>query len=328
MFNKARIRLTLLYLLMIMLVSGAFSFVVYRIEMVEIERFEQMQRVRMERRYGLPPRTIIGVDEEAINEAKDRLILMLVFINGGILFFSGGLGYLLAGRTLKPIALMVEEQSRFISDASHELRTPLASLKIAMEVFLRDKKTTLKDAKELVGKSLGQVNRLQKLSENLLELTRLKKQNTQIVNLLEVINRATEQVKGLAKNRKIKININGENEVVKGDKELFVNLFVILLDNAIKYSHDKDEVNIDIKKIEGNILVNVTDRGIGISQKDLPHIFDRFYRADLARSKSDSGGYGLGLSIAKQIVTMYNGSIAVKSEINKGSLFSVKLQTA
>lgn len=328
MFNKARIRLTLLYLLMIMLVSGAFSFVVYRIEMVEIERFEQMQRVRMERRYGLPPRTIIGVDEEAINEAKDRLILMLVFINGGILFFSGGLGYLLAGRTLKPIAVMVEEQSRFISDASHELRTPLASLKIAMEVFLRDKKTTLKDAKELVGESLGQVNRLQKLSENLLELTRLKKQNTQIVNLLEVINKATDQVKVLAKNRKIKINISGENEKVKGDKELFVNLFVILLDNAIKYSHDKGEVNISIKKTDDYVLVNVVDQGIGISQKDLPHIFDRFYRADLARSKSDSGGYGLGLSIAKQIVTMYNGSIAVKSEINKGSLFSVKLQTA
>jgi two-component system phosphate regulon sensor histidine kinase PhoR len=97
------------------------------------------------------------------------------------------------------------------------------------------------------------------------------------------------------------------------------------LDNAIKYSPEKAKVIISAGKSDGNVLISIRDKGPGIDKKDLPHIFDRFYRADSTRSKEKASGYGLGLSIAKQIAEMHHGSISVESAAKKGTSFTVKL---
>src|SRR3989344_3853916 len=128
MFKSARLTLTAWYLAIIMVISIAFSLMIYRVLLIEVIRFERAQRVRIERRmqfFNSP----IPVSLELIEEIKQRLIFRLFMVNIGIMVISGGLGYFLAGRTLKPIKEMVDEQNRFISDASHELRTPLTSLK-------------------------------------------------------------------------------------------------------------------------------------------------------------------------------------------------------
>ena len=129
MFQNARIKLTLWYLLIIMLVSFLFSIGVYKILTREVERFARIQRFRMERGFGenhviLPP----NLDSDFVSETKERIAATLSTIDFVILIISGALGYFLAGKTLLPIKSMLDEQNRFITDASHELRTPLTAL--------------------------------------------------------------------------------------------------------------------------------------------------------------------------------------------------------
>ncbi len=292
MFNSARLKLTAWYLLVIMAVSIAFSGMIFQIQVAEWQRIE--------RRFHF----------EVVSEATERLTIFLIIINGGILITAGGLGYVLAGRTLKPIKEMVDDQNRFIGDASHELRTPLTAIKSALEVNLTDKKL-LKDC-------LEQVDKLQSLTEGLLQLSK-DNPKFESVKLAMVIEDAIKVVGPKAKPKNITIKSIGVSSSVKGDKNSLTDLVTILLDNAVKYSPKKSTVTVETDKSG----FSISDQGIGIEQKDLPHIFDRFYRADSARTKSDGGGYGLGLSIAKKIVDANHGSIKVESKLDSGTTFSV-----
>ncbi len=340
MFGKARLKLTVWYLLIIMLVSVGFSAVIYKVLTVELDRFSRLQRLRIERRLSgeeftpleprfrnTPPRIL--TDPELVEETKRRLIFFLAIVNGGILVVSGGLAYFLAGKTLKPIKDMVDEQNQFISNASHELKTPLTSLKSAMEVHLRDKRLTLTDAKKLIKENIEEVNKLQSLSEGLLRLASYQKPNNNTkfekVSLALIIKRSIQKVKPQAVKREITIKDKSQDFEFEADRYALTDLLIILLDNAIKYSQKRKSVTITSKKTDGSILITVSDQGVGISEQDLPHIFDRFWRADSARSRDKTSGFGLGLSIAKKIAQSHRGDITVESKLGKGSAFTVRL---
>jgi two-component system sensor histidine kinase CiaH len=314
-----------------MLVSGMFSVVIYRMLSSEIERFDQLQRTRIERRMPetVPPFHIPEMTPELLTETKQRILLMLAFVNCGIFVFAGLLGYVLAGKTLAPISEMMDEQNRFISDASHELRTPLTSLKSAFEVYLRSRAPTIDEAKTVVSESIEEVNKLQSLSESLLDLAQYEKPNGSMpfetINLSRVIRGAIKRVESKAKQKTIHIAPSLRNISIQGNAYGLTDLFTILLDNAVKYSHENGTIRILMKKTDHAVDVSIQDNGIGISVSDIPHIFNRFYRADNARSKNQTGGYGLGLSIAQKIVSIHNGSIHVTSNIGKGSTFIVHL---
>ena len=332
MFDRARLKLTLWYLLIVMLISTAFSIVIYKVLTKEFERFARIQRLRIEGRiFEKRPILPHTIDPELVRETKKRLGVMLILVNAGIVVLSGATGYFLAGRTLAPIQEMVDEQNRFISDASHELKTPLTSLKTAMEVFLRNKNYTHEEAKTLIAENIQEVNKLQHLSEELLHLAYYEKptNNTlsEICNLDSIIVHAIKKVSPIAKQKRMTIVNRFDTETVhiRGNKDALVNLFVILLDNAIKYAPAKTTITITARKTTTHIALSITDQGIGISEKDIPHIFNRFYRADTSRSKID--GYGLGLAIAQKIVDAHKGSIQVKSMVQKESTFTVTLPT-
>src|SRR3989344_910688 len=339
MFISARIKLTAWNLLIIMFISLFFSLVIYRVLTQEFERFERQHRFRIERQFNqdyFPPpgfrqRFTLRLDPELIKETKNRLKFMLIIINSGILVISRGLAYFLAGRTLRPIKDMVEEQNRFISDASHELRTPLTSLKTAMEVSLRDKNLSLMQAKKLISENVDEVNKLQSLSDQLLRLAQFEKPKGNLIfekiNLHQVVQTAVNKIRPIAKikNISIKTKFQDRNIDISGHKESLVDLFVILLDNAVKYSPRASGVEIKTWSNDGSAQASVTDKGIGISKQDLPLIFDRFYRAETARSKNRAYGYGLGLSIAKKIINLHKGIINVKSEDKTGTIFTVQL---
>jgi signal transduction histidine kinase len=327
-----------------MSLSIIFSVLIFKAWTIEIDRFERAQRFFIERRLQegslpVPPppdgrRALLfngdQMNPELIAETKQRILLMLVAANAGILVITGGLGYFLAGRTLKPIREMIDEQNRFITDASHELKTPLTALRSEFEVAILDeKKLQLKETKHLIKSGFEEIVNLQVLAENLIELTQQQKKigslKTDDVSLLEVIEAALKRVVPLARKRQIAINNQVDDFVLKGETQSLTELFVILLDNAIKYSDKNSEVTLTSGKTDHHIEVEVRDTGIGIDEKDIPHIFDRFYRADKSRSKTP--GYGLGLSIAKKIIETHRGSISVESKINKGTKFIVKLPT-
>lgn len=328
MFRQARLKLTAWYLLIIMLVSISFSMVIYKALMNEVDRFARMQKSRIERRFRVTP-LLPSSDPELIEEIQQHLIFTLIVVNGGIFILSGALGYLLAGRTLKPIKEMLEEQNRFISDASHELRTPLTSIKSALEVNLRDSHLTLKDARTLMAESIDEVNKLQSLSNGLLQLAQYQKPNGHTsfapLSLGEIVKKAIHKTELLAKEKKIWIKDDVQDETVEGEKEGLIDALVILLDNAIKYSKPKTTIEISSRTTDGFVDIAVSDHGIGINAKDIPHIFDRFYRADAARSQVSGGGYGLGLPIAKKIIDLHHGLLTVQSQPEQGSTFTMRL---
>ena len=310
MFKEARIKLTAWYLVIIMAISIFFSLIIYRGAILELNRIENMQRLR--RPANAP---VVIIDPDIVRETKSRIALSLFVLNAVILGFSGISGYFLAGKTLDPIAEMVDEQKEFVANASHEFRTPLTSLKTEIEVALRDKKLTLFEAKRLLGSNLEDVERITKLSNSLLRLNKF--QNGDIpfakVDLAWVAKRA------IGKN---KVKSDLKRSVVTGNEDSLIELVAILIDNAFKYGGRTKSVEVRTKS--GGIL-EVEDHGIGISASDFPHIFDRFYRSDKSRG---TDGYGLGLSIAKSIVDLHGGKISVLSTPTKGSIFTVNLRSA
>lgn len=330
MFRSARLKLTTWYLLIIMLISFGFSGMIYRVLTAELDRFSRLQRLRIERRFGQEILRLQNyIDPDLAEETKWRLIVILLMINGGILFVSGGLAYFLAGKTLRPISQMLDEQNRFITDASHELKTPITSLKTALEVHLRDKNLNLGEAKKLFRENLEEVNKLQLLTERLLQLASFQSSpnlfRPESLSLNSIIRESVKRVKIKAAEKGVEIKTSDKDINFEGDKSQLTELLVILLDNAIKYSKAGGQVKVSAERCGRMISIAVADRGIGIGEKDLPHIFDRFYRADSARSKNGTGGYGLGLAIAKKIAENHHGTIVAESKIGKGSVFTVKL---
>jgi signal transduction histidine kinase len=224
---------------------------------------------------------------------------------------------------------MVNDQKTFIGNASHELRTPLTSLKTEIEVALRDQKMTTAEARKLLKSNLEDVDSMQRLSNYLLELNRYEnseiKLETKKIELSGIIQKSIEKVKPVADKQKIKIKKTLVKVYVKGNEDALIELSKILIENAIKYSSPGKSIEIKTKK---NGIFEVKDNGIGIAEKDVPYIFNRFYRVEPSRSKLKVDGYGLGLSIAKSIVDKLGGKIRVVSKIEKGSTFSIQLQLA
>lgn len=331
MFKKARLKLTAWYLLIIMVISFSFSALIYQLINIEISRFANSQRNRFEKQFVLndiprPPKIII--DDDLIEETKQRLLINLFIINGIILIASGSLSYFLAGITLSPIQKMTEDQKQFISDASHELRTPLTALKSLFEVSLRDKKITLSDTKKVIQQGIDQTDKLKNLSDSLLELSRFDNQklvSTKPILIKEIITDAVSQLKSKADKKNIKILTKIGSQKVVGNYEKLVELLIIFIDNAIKYSPDDTKINLVAISGKKNLSIKIIDQGIGIDQKDLPHIFDRFYQASNSRTKNSDSGYGLGLSIAKQIIDLHHGKIEVESKLNHGTTFIIHL---
>lgn len=329
MFKIARIKLTAWYLLIIMSISILFSLAIFYILNNEIDDSYR----RLAHRYFDLNQQFFSVypppqlDLSAWEEAKNRIKLELIYINLVILVVSATAGYFLAGRTLKPIKTMVGEQTRFVADSSHELRTPLTSLMTSIEVGLRNKKLNLSQAKALLKSNLEDVNNLKSMSDDLLILARaddsINGKNFQLLAVPEVVDEAIKKVFSLAKKKDIKINQKVEDIEIAGSKDELVRLLVIFLDNAIKYSKSKSQVLIKTFSTDHQIKISIQDFGIGISEEDLPYIFDRFFRVD--KSRSETEGYGLGLAIAQKIIKKYKGEILVESKLNKGTNFTIIL---
>jgi len=331
MFKKARLKLTAWYLLIIMTISLSFSAFIYKSFTLELHgRLSAIERRLELRRLGFaPPPGEVELFISDINEARERVFYTLLYTNAVIFVLSAGAGYFLAGKTLTPIEASMEEQKRFVSDASHELKTPLTSLQTSIEVALRDKKLNTPEARRVLRENLDDIENLKNLSSNLLSLSRYQQDHNfftiEKVDVEDAASAAVKIITPLAKNKKIKLGASIENCTIFTNREGLVKLITILLDNAVKYTPSKGKVWLTVEKDNKNLTITVKDTGVGISKQDIPHIFDRFYRVDKSRSKVETPGFGLGLSIAKRITDLNKGSIEVTGAPQKGSIFTVKL---
>ena len=230
---------------------------------------------------------------------------------------------ILANNAVKPLDEAYRKQKEFVSDASHELKTPLSVLLTYIEILQQQPQ----NAKALQVMK-DETKNMSGLIENLLALTRLEnteKPTTQELNAADIIIPLVERLNTVHKDRKQPIKIICSKDIkVKMSQQHFERLLTILLDNALKYTPADKEILIKAATGEHNAKIEIADKGIGIKNDDLPHIFERFYRADKGRNRQN-GGFGLGLSLALDIVQKYKGRIKVQSEFGKGTTFFINL---
>jgi heavy metal sensor kinase len=222
--------------------------------------------------------------------------------------------------------------TQFTADASHELRTPLALLRTSAEVALRRPRRE-EDYREVLESIVAACGEMTLLLENLLQMARAdagaEALNFRRVDLIGCLRKVQEQGAILAEAKEIRVASDFEEEAVwiDADAAAIERVFLIFIDNAVKYTHPGGKISVRYQKSHNAALVEIGDTGIGVSDKDLPHIFERFYRADPARSR-EQGGVGLGLSIANWIVEKHGGAIHVESTPGMGSVFQVHLPFA
>ena len=222
----------------------------------------------------------------------------------------------------------LDDMRRFTADAAHELRTPLAVLRTELEVALRSPRTA-SDYQRVVEVALEETNRLTRLAEQLLVLCRqeagLRRFESEEVQLDALLQDVTDKARGTAERKGLTLDVGPmDSTIVLGDDIQLSQLFFNLLDNAIKYSPEGGTVGIRIEMRDSAVCVVVEDTGVGILPEHLPHLFERFYRADLSRNM-ESGGAGLGLSICKAIAESHGGQITVESSVGRGTKFRVVL---
>lgn len=221
--------------------------------------------------------------------------------------------------------------NRFSADASHELRTPLTILQLELEGIVHD--DPLNESFERhIGSALEETHRMSRIVESLLAISRLDAGEVKLdklhLNLSELVARTAGEMKVLAQDKSIALSISVEEGVyLEGDRTHLQQVVLNLVDNAIKYTQEGGAIHVRLYVKDWRTIIEVSDNGAGIPSHALPHVFERFYRADKARSRA-SGGAGLGLSIVKAICTAHRAAIFVTSEEGKGSSFSVEFPSA
>lgn len=270
---------------------------------------------------------LINVDAENMIISNFTRVLILCIII--MIIISIIASYFLSKYTLKPILNSWQKQNEFVQNASHELRTPLTIIKTKLELLLEQPESKIIDKAEDINISLNETRRLTKLVKDLMLLARADS-NQEVIEKEEVdldkwISKTIEPYIEISnmqgKNMVLKLNYG---KTIKIDINKIHQLFIIVLDNAIKYTEKNDNITVSTYEKDNKCVIEIIDTGIGISDESIEHIFERFYREDKARSR-ESGGSGLGLSIADYIVDLHGGTIKAEHNNTKGTKIIIKL---
>ncbi|TWT06580.1 sensor histidine kinase [Planococcus sp. CPCC 101016] len=270
---------------------------------------------------------LVNIDaEQTILDNFGRLLIIcsLIFI---ILSISAS--YILSKKMMQPIIQSWNKQAEFVENASHELRTPLTIIQNKLELLLMEPQQKIMQKFENIALSLSETRRLSKLTSDLLTLARadsaeiqLDKQTLHVDEFIERVSAPYIEI-AESQNKTLQLELNCSVQI-KADEVRLHQLLVILLDNALKYTDEKQEISVKTYTEDQKVAIEVNDNGRGIEKENLPYIFDRFYRVDKARSR-ENGGVGLGLSIAQWIVINHGGTIAAFQNEKAGTTFKVKL---
>ncbi len=277
----------------------------------------------------------VGYIVTATNVAREmavlhrlKSVLLLVGVLGTLIAIMAG--FFLAGRAMRPIRKAWQRQIQFVADASHELRTPLAVIQSNLGIVLDHSDQTVLDNLEWINNAHSEARRLAKLVEDLLTLARSDSQTAgvqlQPVDLTKLVPHVVElfETVAIVKRLELESDLSGEIHIM-GDRDRLQQLFVILLDNACKYTSEGGKVRVTVALDKNTAVVQIEDTGQGIADADLNRVFERFFRADEARHRGETGGAGLGLAIAKWIVEAHQGKIMLKSKLGEGTRVTVKL---
>ena len=328
MFKSATLKLTLWYVLIIMFLSFLFSGVLYHFGTHELSEGlnDQYHKIIIDDHDN---NDTDHISRDEYDTRSNHLKEDLIYFNIVVLAAAYITSYVLARKTLKPIEAMHQSQIRFTADASHELRTPLTAMKADTEATLIRGPSDVVMLRRTLKDNLKDIENLEKLTDHLIDLSRRDSKTvtkTEMVDLESLTKEVVSSLGSRISDRKIKIFVKTEPAQIRGEAQGIQQLMTIVLDNAIKYSNPKNQINLRLVNKGKQAIITIEDNGIGIPQDDLPHIFERFYRSkNINETKDKSSGYGLGLPLAKDIVELHGGLIVVKSKEHQGTIVNITL---
>ncbi len=274
---------------------------------------------------------VVQIGEVIKGQSATLQILLFVLLFVGILTLIAAAfgGLFLAHRALAPARLAMERQQRFIADASHELRTPLTLMRADAEVLLRSRKRFDPEDAALLEDIVAESTHMTTLASSMLTLARIdagsQHQEQDVVDLSKIAEHITRRASALAEQKHVILNNASTAPVlIIGDAMLLEQAALVILDNAIKYNHSGGSVTIGTRSEGEHAHLIIQDTGIGIPEDHIPHMGERFYRVDKARSR-EAGGTGLGLSIARSIVNSHNGTVEMASIVGQGTTVTISL---
>jgi signal transduction histidine kinase len=271
----------------------------------------------------------VGLPVGELTNALGTLVSLLLLVGAFMLCGSLVGGLYLSRRALLPTRLALERQQTFTTDASHELRTPLTLLRADAEALLRSRNKMDPDDIFLLENIVSEASHMSQLVTNLLTLARLDAGAATIkrrpIDLAAVAETIVRRSQAYAQEKQVMLTLETVPEAcVLGDQALLEQLLLILLDNAIKYNQPGGTVTLGVARLEQQVQIRIVDSGIGIPAQDLPHLGERFYRVDKARSR-EAGGAGLGLAIARSILASHGGTLHFESTLGQGTIATARL---
>jgi signal transduction histidine kinase len=316
-FSAARLRLTLWYLGILVVIVGLLSTALYRILL-------SLQQAELR---AVGP-TVRGGISRLFARDEGTLAVQIIAIDTGVLILAALGAYVLAGRTLEPIAQSMERQQRFAAAASHELRTPLTVLQGSMEVALLNRRTP-DEYERILREAAAEAKRLGVLVADLLAMARAQRDaealSLELVDMRDVVLAAAESLRPLADGKAQTLEVQLDKSLlVQGDALKLRQVLSNLLDNAITYTPPGGTVRLSARRERHQVEVEVRDSGPGVAAEHLPRLFEPFYRVDGARS-GDSTHTGLGLALAAWIVRAHQGRLEVESRPGAGAIFTLSL---
>lgn len=272
----------------------------------------------------------VGRSLESSQHELHEIELALTLAGVAGLAFAAAGGMLLAGRALAPVHEGIRRQRIFVADASHELRAPLTLIRATAETLLRGARSQSHADTPLLHDLIDETDRLARLVSDLLLLARLDERPAtlaeEIVDLGGVVRIDAERIRSVLDGRQMQLSLPDAPLLVSADPDRLEQLFLILLDNAVKYTPRNATIAIEAHRAGGQAEVTVTDNGPGLSMEAMAHAFDRFYRGDDARARP--GGTGLGLAIARAIADASRGSLQLSTPALGGLRAVVRLPLA
>lgn len=316
LFSSARLRLTAYYLLIMTAVLIIFSAVLYF-------SFAYVLKDNIDTQFPDVPDQGDEAVIQTMSDAKDSIVV----IDLTAFALTIVLGYSLAGRTLRPIEDVLERQKEFSANASHELRTPLAVMKSDSEIALKNTSTSSSEFRRVVESNLEEINRMSQMTENLLKLSRVETKKEKIyfseVELGELVREAVDRIRPRTFQKGISLEVEKTDPgKISGNWDDLISVVSNLIQNGIDYNKPGGAAHVTVENNAQEMRLVVEDNGLGISEDDLPHIFERFYKADKSHGQNISNA-GIGLSIVKRIVDNHSGSIKAESVLGKGTKIAV-----
>ncbi len=272
---------------------------------------------------------IMFLDVTEYNNRLSDLFTTLLFVGLIMLFAILIISLYFANQAIKPIAQAWEKQKKFVADASHELKTPVSIINANYDALLANQEETIQSQLKWLSYIRNGTDRMTKLINDLLSLAKLEDVNFKTrktpYNISGVIHDVMLSMEAVMLEKGIRLTYSIEPDImVKGDEEGIKQVATILFDNAIKYSNENGQIDLSLIKSKRQVIFSIKNSGKGITEQDLPKVFDRFFRADPSRTH-EGNSYGLGLSIAKAIIDRSGGEIEATSVENECTTFTFTL---